>query len=623
MAEKAGVHAKAQEPKQKCSNFCSRKFGYNPSGYSADRVLQLQRTAGNQAVQRLVKSRALQAKLKVGQPDDIYEQEADRVAEQVMSIPEPQAASSGTLPIQRTCSNCEEKELRRQPIKEEEENKELLQTREISGHSAETISDLESSINAIRGGGQPLPESVRAFFEPRFGHDFSQVRMHTDAKAAESARAINAQAYTIGKDVVFGPEQYISGTSKGNRLLAHELTHVVQQTSENKISSGQNDKKRGMSFFPNRATQIFYPLVAPAQQVARQAAPAFSPPCSGGATDPCRLARCSPGEQTTILADLSRGLGYVSASIKALAATPLSGFTTRAMDWYFGGHDVATVTTVSTRLGCISTSLTSASGKFGCHPNHDSLAYTCAGGAGFCGHLATDICFTRSHFGKNPKERSITAIHEAAHLEGMSTGSASTNPDIYEHQMRFLDISPSHAVQNADSYALFTAAIGTNSIPSTILIILGAGGGLAFTSVADPTWYFQGTLGLEYQHPRLRIFNPTLNFGLTLIGEAENQETGVRASESTLTSLLFGLRIGRARRPGAGGAMELSLFGGPAISWRTGSDPQIGTVAGIAVGYRWRILDVSFGAGYAYDPKRSEAGLEHTATVGGTFNINF
>src|SRR5262249_59940291 len=125
------------------------------------------------------------------------------------------------------------------------------------------------------------------------------------------------------------------------------------------------------------------------------------------------------------------------------------------------------VATVSTRLGCIATSLTSAPGRYGCHPDFDALAYTCSGGAGFCGHLATNICFTSSHFGQNPRKRAITAIHEAAHLEGMSTGSPRTNPDIYEQEMRFLDISPSQAVQNADSYALFAAATGPNDLPPT------------------------------------------------------------------------------------------------------------------------------------------------------------
>src|SRR5207302_6062309 len=73
--------------------------------------------------------------------------------------------------------------------------------------------------------GQPLDAGTRAFMEPRFGHDFGQVRVHTDARAAESARAVNALAYTVGQDVVFGAAQYAPETAAGRRLLAHELTH--------------------------------------------------------------------------------------------------------------------------------------------------------------------------------------------------------------------------------------------------------------------------------------------------------------------------------------------------------------------------------------------------------------
>src|SRR5262249_50057552 len=83
--------------------------------------------------------------------------------------------------------------------------------------------------DVLRSPGQPLDANTRAFMEPRFGHDFSSVRVHTDAKAAESARVVNALAYTVGRDVVFGAGQYALGMRDGQRLLAHELTHVVQQ----------------------------------------------------------------------------------------------------------------------------------------------------------------------------------------------------------------------------------------------------------------------------------------------------------------------------------------------------------------------------------------------------------
>jgi hypothetical protein len=120
---------------------------------------------------------------------------------------------------------------------EEEDEEELLQTMKVENTTPELTHDLESQIQAIRGGGQPLPKSERAFFEPRFGYDFSRVRVHSDAQAAEAARAVNARAFTLGLDVVFGAGQYAPWTTEGQRLLAHELTHVVQQSRG--VASGQ------------------------------------------------------------------------------------------------------------------------------------------------------------------------------------------------------------------------------------------------------------------------------------------------------------------------------------------------------------------------------------------------
>ena len=177
----------------------------------------------------------IQTKLTVNRPGDRYEQEADQVAEQVMRMPVTQqgigaSGQSHGIPVQRCCSECEE-EVHRQPMEEEEEEEESLQAKKIPGQTPKVTSDLHERINSIRGGGQPLLASTRAFMEPRFGHDFSQVRIHTDVQAAETAQALHAKAYTMGREIVFRAGQYAPGTEEGRRLLAHELTHVVQQTS--------------------------------------------------------------------------------------------------------------------------------------------------------------------------------------------------------------------------------------------------------------------------------------------------------------------------------------------------------------------------------------------------------
>lgn len=91
--------------------------------------------------------------------------------------------------------------------------------------------DTDTALQTARRSGQALPQGTRDYFEPRFGHDFSQVRVHTDAQAAQAAQGVQARAYTTGRNIVFGAGQFAPETEGGKRLLAHELTHVVQQTS--------------------------------------------------------------------------------------------------------------------------------------------------------------------------------------------------------------------------------------------------------------------------------------------------------------------------------------------------------------------------------------------------------
>jgi hypothetical protein len=387
---------KTRETKRENSASQTNKLNFSPSINSPiDQILFLQRTVGNQAVEKLLKSGVIQAKLIIGQPGDIYEQEADRVAEQVMLIkegsldegrgeaffkpsftiqngiqrqekePEPEEQKEtlqtlphefdlrldwfemsrpfftrgaenmlyfddrmylsignvwthnydfffnfglgdklsadaanfftpftldsalkrdfptsselfernaditsfvlsptlfnfdihdipGTLrfpflkifgveqpnpyaPVQRKCAECEqEEELQRK----EESHLSIPAQATPFGHSTEKrkTSNLAQYILSLGYGGQSLPPSVRAFFEPRFGQDFSGVRLHTDSRANESAKSVNALAYTVRQDVVFGEGQYSPETESGKKLIAHELTHVVQQKSARKMS---------------------------------------------------------------------------------------------------------------------------------------------------------------------------------------------------------------------------------------------------------------------------------------------------------------------------------------------------------------------------------------------------
>src|SRR6185503_7972817 len=115
--------------------------------------------------------------------------------------------------------------------------------------SASEVSGVPAVVHdVLRTPGQPLDLTTRAFFEPRFGHDFSNVRVHTDSRASNSARSVAARAYTVGRDIVFSDGHYSPGTREGKSLLAHELTHVAQNmatpaTNSTPISIGpENDR---------------------------------------------------------------------------------------------------------------------------------------------------------------------------------------------------------------------------------------------------------------------------------------------------------------------------------------------------------------------------------------------
>ena len=209
---------------------------------------RVQRTCAACSKQSDDKAGLIQTKLTVNEPGDAFEREADRVADAVMRMPEASPvqtvgrAGISSLPsVQRVCQECEQ-ELQRAPeslqrastdrgpnpnIDPELEGN--VQAKEAPGHTPTASATTLQQIAALRGSGQSLPQSERSFFESRLGYDFSAVQMHTDDRAADSARQVQALAYTTGRDVVFGAGQYRPETSSGRRLIAHELAHVVQQ----------------------------------------------------------------------------------------------------------------------------------------------------------------------------------------------------------------------------------------------------------------------------------------------------------------------------------------------------------------------------------------------------------
>jgi hypothetical protein len=152
---------------------------------------------------------------------------------------------TGHCPIQKACTKCanerqpgaaqpdvrvRRKAARRELPDDVVDDKQTVQSKGAQTFAARNTTSLAVDIHALNGGGSPLPDTTRAFFEPRFGADFSSVRVHTDSRAAQTASYINAKAFTVGQNIAFGPGRYSPHSDQGRHLLAHELTHVVQQS---------------------------------------------------------------------------------------------------------------------------------------------------------------------------------------------------------------------------------------------------------------------------------------------------------------------------------------------------------------------------------------------------------
>ncbi len=207
----------------------------------------------------------VQPKLVVGQAGDEYEQEADRVAAEVAqtsasknSNEQGGIAPKGGLLIQRVFPR-EPTPLQRQPDNDEDEQEEKreeedeeekrIQKKGLPGQSPRLTPKIFQRLKAVFDRGRPLPDAEREYFETRFGHDFSKVRVHDDPESAEIAHDLHAQAFTHGHNIFFESGQYRPDTSQGKFLIAHELTHVVQQrTQEAPIAREPNESQYKLSW---------------------------------------------------------------------------------------------------------------------------------------------------------------------------------------------------------------------------------------------------------------------------------------------------------------------------------------------------------------------------------------
>jgi len=244
-------------------------------GSSSD-LVRLQRLVGNHALQRMLGDNSkrtgmvIQTKMTVGAADDPYEREADAVASQVMAkrdtiqrdesgeAEEEEIAMKRMPDVQRDESGEAEEEeiaMKRMPDVQrdesgEAEEEEIAMKRaqrkdeeqvDMSG-SFDVNNDVESRISAASGSGQTIPEVHRDMFESSMGHDFSGVNIHADSESDSLNKELGARAFTTGSDIFFRQGEYNPASSGGQELLAHELTHVVQQGGAGSIQKKKDEE---------------------------------------------------------------------------------------------------------------------------------------------------------------------------------------------------------------------------------------------------------------------------------------------------------------------------------------------------------------------------------------------
>jgi hypothetical protein len=226
---------------------------------------------------------AVQTKLTVGEPNDNYEKEADATADKVV-----QRLSAGDDKVQRKCADCEandkaNEKLQTKPIFDSKADPmdEPVRRKEASSATPAVTPSVESGLRSSKGGGSQLPASTRKQMESGIGADFSGVRIHNDGNARQMSKDLNAQAFTHGKDIYFNSGKYDPSASGGQHLLAHELTHVVQQ------GGGSIKRKPASASAPATATTPA-PAPAPAATIQRDPDPNSpgTPPNPGGGSSP-------------------------------------------------------------------------------------------------------------------------------------------------------------------------------------------------------------------------------------------------------------------------------------------------------------------------------------------------
>jgi len=383
---------------------------------------------------------------------------------QTKAVPQPSFTPVQTGLLQRKCACGQHTVAGGECAECRQKREETLQRAAVSSAPVTTVPPVVH--DALNSPGQPLDAGTRAFMEPRFGHDFSQVRVHTDAKAAESAQAVNALAYTVGRDIVFGEGEYALGTGKGRRLMAHELTHTIQQSQRQvtgmlmadtlQVNDPGDRHEQEANRVADVVTQnrVFEPKEqtwgklhkAPVlQRQASSVLPAPQPSSQTSSSTSGAWQNCPSNNINELNSELADAVSWVGQAITDLQNKDKPARTTGALSRYLSTDSADITNTILPKLQAILADFNQGPSNFRCQTEAECIAVFPKGAIAYSGDPIT-LC--PGYLGQGPLDRRTTLIHEAGHNAGLAG-------NVIEWQWPFPGLSVSTRLGNTESYAAF------------------------------------------------------------------------------------------------------------------------------------------------------------------------
>lgn len=498
-------------------------------------------------------------------------------------------------PTGGACEECKKKQtLQRAAVSPRRGIGHSIPPRLFAGERTESEGDVPPIVHEVlRSPGEPLDLAARAFMEPRFGHDFSQMRVHSDAEAAESARAVNALAYTVGQDVVFGAGRYEPGSQQGRQLLAHELTHVVQQKATPgglsklivEAPKGPEEAEADQAAEAVAGGVMALPLMNDRLVLRRQGGGAPAAPAVNA------WAGCAAGNVGSLNRELAEATRWVQDAITDLQSSGWPHRTTNALFRYLSVDPPHVQNTIVPNLQLILADLQLGPSNFRCQTQAQCLAAFPGGADAYSGNPIT-LC--PGYFDKDFLDRVTTLVHEAGHNAGLAG-------NVVEWEWPFAGLATATRLGNTESYAAF---VRSNAHPAlaplqpTIGVSVGIGG-LAPSSGGWPRFLVSAETDVILAQRVLRFFD--LRLGLRVDVDSSGSVIGSESVGARLFSPTYltavpafidlrgGFAIGRlADFPPSRESTPLNVAG-PTGEVRVGILPANW---GASVGYRqiWNLL---------------------------------